>query len=217
MRQVEQAAAVVPTRPGPRYFDRAYPVSDDPWQLGGQWYEQRKYAITLAMLPYRRYRHAFQPGCSTGVLTEQLTTRCDHVTSTAVASAALATTHRRLVDAGRRRNVTLLRGSLDELWPQARFDLIVLSELCCHMEPEVLRDTLDREIPLLSSGTTVIAAHWRHPVADRPMTGDYATAVISATAGLHHMGGYRDADVVIEVFDTGSSTSVAARTGVPGA
>jgi hypothetical protein len=49
------------------------------------------------------------------------------------------------------------------------------------------------------------------------MTGDYATDVIAATAGLHQVGRYRDADVIIEVYDTKSSLSVAARTGVPGA
>ena len=36
-----------------RYFDRMYSESADPWQLGGRWYEQRKYAITLALLPYQ--------------------------------------------------------------------------------------------------------------------------------------------------------------------
>ena len=30
-----------------------YAESADPWQLAGRWYEQRKYAITLALLPYR--------------------------------------------------------------------------------------------------------------------------------------------------------------------
>jgi hypothetical protein len=75
---------------------------------------------------------------------------------------------------------------------------------------------MDREVPLLRPGTTVVTAHWRYPVAEYRMSGDYATDV-TAAAGLHHLGGYRDADVTIEVFDTGSSTSVAARTGVPGA
>ena len=88
------------TRLSTGYFDRIYSESADPWQLGDRWYEQRKYAITLALLPYRRYRHAFEPGCSIGVLTEQLATRCDHVTSTDIASAALDATHRRLVNAG---------------------------------------------------------------------------------------------------------------------
>jgi hypothetical protein len=95
--------------------------------------------------------------------------------------------------------------------------LVVLSELCYYLHPQVLRDTLDREVPLLRKGTTVVAAHWRHPVAEYPMTGENATDLITATPGLHHLGGYRDADVLIEVFDTGSSTSVAERTGVPGA
>lgn len=183
------------TRLSTGYFDRIYAESEDPWQLG--WYEQR--TITLALLPHRRYRHAFEPGCSIGVLTEQLSTRCDHVTSTDIASAALDATHRRLVDAGRRHNVTLLRRSVDEPWPRVGFDPVVLSELCCYLHPEVLRDTLDREIPLLRPGTTVVAAHWRHPVADYPMTGGYATDIIAATTGLQHLGGHRDDDVIIEV------------------
>ena len=44
------------------YFDRMYADAGDPWELGTRWYEQRKYAITMAVLPYRRYRHAFEPG-----------------------------------------------------------------------------------------------------------------------------------------------------------
>ncbi|HKV18953.1 MAG TPA: SAM-dependent methyltransferase, partial [Mycobacterium sp.] len=46
------------------YFDRVYEGSADPWRLGERWYEQRKYAITMALLPHPRYRHAFEPGCS---------------------------------------------------------------------------------------------------------------------------------------------------------
>ena len=49
-----------------------------------------KYAITMAMLPHPSYRHAFELGCSVGVLTEPLAARCDHVTSTDIAEAALA-------------------------------------------------------------------------------------------------------------------------------
>ena len=199
------------------YFDRIYTESADPWQLQSRWYERRKYAITLALLPYARYRHAFEPGCSIGVLTEQLANRCDRVTATDVSVAALDAAHRKLVDAGRGDSVTLLRASLDEPWPLTGCDLVVLSEVCYYVEPAVLRTVLDREVPRLARGATVLAAHWRHPVADYPMTGDHANDVIGATAGLHHLGGYRDADVAIEVFDTGTPTSVAARAGIPGA
>ena len=34
------------------------------------------------------------------------------------------------------------------------------------------------------------------------MSGDHANDVIAATAGLHHLGGYRDTDVAMDVFDT---------------
>ena len=101
------------------YFERMYAASGDPWQLGERWYEKRKYAITLALLPYQRYRHAFEPGCSVGVLTEQLVRRCDHVTSTDVAPTALDATHRRLSRGGVRDRVTLLQRSLDDPWPPA--------------------------------------------------------------------------------------------------
>ncbi len=204
------------TRVPDAYFDRMYAASADPWQLRGRWYEQRKYAITMALLPYPRYRHAFEPGCSVGVLTEHLAARCDHVTATDLVTAALDATHARLSRAGSRERVTLLRRSLDEGWPSTGFDLVVLSEVGYYLDASALRELLDREVPRLMRGATVIAAHWRHPVPDYPMTGDHTNDVIAATPGLHLVGGYRDEDVVIEVFDTASPTSVAARTGVPG-
>jgi hypothetical protein len=193
-----------------------YANAADPWQLQSRWYEQRKYAITLALLPYLRYRHAFEPGCSIGVLTEQLVRRCDHVTSTDVSAAALDAANRWLLDRRCRERVTLLRGSLDEPWPAGPFDLVLLSEVCYYLDAGVLRGVLDREVPRLTRGATVVAAHWRHPLAEYPMTGDHANDVVGATAGLHHLGGYQDADVAIEVFDTGAPTSAAARTAVPG-
>ena len=199
------------------YFDRIYTESADPWRPQSRWDEQRKHAITLALLPYARYRHAFEPGCSIGVLTERLAQRCDHVTATDVAVAALDAAHRRLVRAGHRNAVTLLRASLDQPWPANRYDLVVLSEVCYYLDPGVLRAAMDREVPQLVAGATVLAAHWRHPVAAYLTTGDQATDVIAATAGLHHLGGYRDADLAIDLFATGTPISVAARTAVPGA
>ncbi len=204
------------TRLPDAYFDRMYAASADPWQLQERWYEQRKFAITLALLPHPRYRHAFEPGCSVGVLTEQLAGRCDHVTATDVVPAALDATHRRLSQAGRREHVTLLCRSLDEAWPSTDFDLVVVSEVGYYLNEDALREMLDRELPRLTNAATVVAAHWRHRVEDYPLTGDHANDVIAATPGLHLIGSYRDDDVAIDVFDTASSASVAARTGVPG-
>jgi hypothetical protein len=199
------------------YFDAMYAKSRDPWQLAGRWYEWRKYAITMAMLPRPRYRHGYEPGCSVGVLTELLTTRCDHVTATDVASTALETTAERLERGGRSEQVTLDRRSLDSGWPAGVFDLVVLSEVAYYFDAESLRAVLDRECPQLATGATVIAAHWRHAVEDYPLTGDEANFIIADTAELQALAHYSDDDVVIDVFAKGGAAqSVAASTGVPG-
>jgi hypothetical protein len=198
------------------YFDAMYAKSRDPWQLAGRWYEQRKYAMTMAMLPLPRYRHAYEPGCSVGVLTELLASRCDHVTATDVAATALEVTAERLTRRGYSDRVTLDRRSLDSGWPTDDFDLVVLSEVAYYLDAEVLRTVLDRECPRLVTGATLIAAHWRHPVEDYPLTGDAANAIVGDTADLQAMAHYCDDDVVIDVFAKGAAQSVAARTGVPG-
>jgi len=199
------------------YFDALYAASADPWELGSRWYERRKYAITVALLPDERYRHAFEPGCSIGVLTEQLSTRCDHVTAVDVAESALAHADARLRQSGRREAVTLMNRSFDMPWPAEDFDLIVISEMAYYFDAATLRTILERELPRLHCDVTLVAAHWRHPVSDYPLSGDAANAVIGATPGLHQIGEYRDDDVVIAVFETGTRQSVAARTDVPGA
>ncbi|WAJ46530.1 SAM-dependent methyltransferase [Mycobacterium sp. Aquia_216] len=199
------------------YFDQMYADADDPWHLSTRWYEQRKYAMTLAMLPNRRYRHAFEPGCSIGTLTAQLTLRCDHVTAVDVAEAAVRSADVRLQHAGCRDRVTLDRSSLDAAWPPGPFDLLVLSEVAYYLEADALAGVLERECARLQPGTNVVAAHWRHPVADYPLTGDAAHTVIARTPGLISLGRYQDRDVVIEVFDMGDGRSVATRDKVPGA
>jgi predicted O-methyltransferase YrrM len=199
------------------YFERMYVGADDPWELSTRWYEERKYSITLALLPERRYRHAFEPGCSIGTLTTQLAHRCDHVSAVDVAEAALGGADSRLRAAGCRDRVTLTRSSLDTTWPAGPFDLLVLSEVAYYLEAGALATVLHRECPRLQPGATVVAAHWRHAVPDYPLTGDAAHAVISQTPGLKSLGCYRDSDVVIEVFAIGDGRSVAARERVPGA
>jgi SAM-dependent methyltransferase len=197
------------------YFDSLYAQSADPWDLGTRWYEQRKYAITLALLPRQQYQHAFEPGCSVGVLTALLSERCAHVTATDVASTALHGAQRRLKELGRDDRVTLLQHSIDEPWPTGPFDLLMLSEVGYYLTPQALRGVLERECPRLAFGATVVAAHWRHRVDDYLMAGDQANDVIAGMAGLHLIGSYRDADVAIDVFDTAADSSVAARSGVP--
>ena len=200
-----------------RYFDDMYAASPDPWRLAERWYERRKYAITLAMLPEASYRHAFEAGCSVGVLTDLLADRCDRVTAIDVSDAALEATRERLQLRGRADRVTLHRRSLDAAWPDVDVDLVVLSEVLYYLAAPVLRTMLDRECVRLRPGATLVAAHWRHRVADYPSGGDEVHDALARTDGLHRLAAYADDDVLIDVFVVGRQESVASRTGVPGA
>ncbi|WP_099023887.1 SAM-dependent methyltransferase [Mycolicibacterium palauense] len=196
------------------YFDKMYRAEEDPWRLASRWYERRKYAISVALLPRARYRHAFEPGCSIGMLTQRLAEVCDRVSAVDVAEPALAAARRRLADAGCADRVTLGRGSLDQGWPDGPFDLLVLSEVAYYLDGRLLAAVLRREIPRLAPDATVLAAHWRHRVPEYPLSGDAANAIIAATPGLTSTGSYLDEDVAIEVFSTGDGGSVAAREGL---
>jgi hypothetical protein len=200
-----------------QYFDDIYAEASDPWRLAERWYEERKYTITMAMLPDERYRHAFEPGCSIGTLTEKLTLRCDHVTSSDVAAAARDATRERVARAGRSDRLTLCGTSLDGEWPTADVDLVVISEVAYYLHPDTLRAALDRECARLDEGATVVAAHWRHPVDDYPMSGDQANELVVSTSGLTAAAHYQDDDVVIDVLVKGPWESVAVREAVPGA
>ena len=100
---------------------------------------------------------------------------------------------------------------------QAPTSIFVLSEVAYYLDAAALRRTLDRECPRLAAGTTMVTAHWRHPVDDYPLTGDTATALIVDTAGMCEAASYRDSDVAIAVLTKGASESVAWREGLPGA
>ena len=79
------------------YFDEMYRSDPDPWQFESSWYEERKYALTVAALPDRRYRSAFEPGCSVGVLSSLLAERCDHLLATDIVPGVLDRARRHAV------------------------------------------------------------------------------------------------------------------------
>lgn len=78
------------------YFDELYRRSDDPWKLREGWYERRKRALTLAMLPRPRYRNAFEPGCANGELTLELARRCDALLAADLHGRAVQLTRERV-------------------------------------------------------------------------------------------------------------------------
>ena len=79
----------------PAHFRERYGASPDPNGLADRWYEARKYALSVALLPRQRYSTAFEPGCSIGVLTARLAARCDSLLSWDAVADAVASARSR--------------------------------------------------------------------------------------------------------------------------
>ena len=130
----------------PDYFDSMYELSPDPWGFESRWYEARKYAISLAVLPAERYGDAFEPGCSIGVLTRSLAARCDRLLSCDGSLAAVAATAARTAGLP---NVRVEQRVMPGAWPEGDFDLIVFSEILYYFAGEDLGRILDLAVTSL--------------------------------------------------------------------
>jgi len=195
------------------YFDQMYAAADDPWGFTTRWYEQRKYALTLAMLPEQRYASALELGCSIGVLTEQLAARCDELLAVDVAAAAVAAAACRVAG---RPQVSVAQRAVPAGWPAGDFDLIVASEFLYYFGGDGLREVLELCRGALRPGGTLLAVHWRHPVAEYPRTGDSVHQALAALPGLARLAEHREPDFLAEVFQRrdGPAVSVAQATGL---
>ncbi|SDQ95546.1 bifunctional PIG-L family deacetylase/class I SAM-dependent methyltransferase [Microbacterium sp. cf332] len=221
-RHFERAFEVF-VRPAPRpihraasldrsFFDAFYERNgDDPWGFDTRWYEQRKRAVTMATLPRARYRSALELGCATGALTELLTGRCDDVLALDIADAPLAAARRRLGDRG---DVRFVRAALPREWPAGSFDLIVVSEVGYYWDESDLVAAIGRMRASLAPDGHLVACHWRHPVAEYPLSGDQVHAALSADDQLVRLARHDEADFVLEVYAHPDARSVAAETGL---
>jgi SAM-dependent methyltransferase len=174
-----------------------YASSDDPWNFAGRWYEARKRAIAVASLPARRYRAAFEPGCATGLLTEMLAPRCDRLLAADAVDVAVRVARDRCAE---HPHVTVEQRRIPDDWPPGQFDLIVLSELGYYFDNAGLYRLLQATVEAIEAGGTLLAVHWRHPVAEHVRPGDDVHAAIRGMPGLHRLAGYDDADFRLDVF-----------------
>lgn len=198
---------------GVEYFDDMYRAAPDPWGFEDRWYERRKYAISLAQLPRERYRAALEPGCSIGVFSTMLAPRCGTLLSCDLAAAAVAAAAERTKDLP---NVRVERRDIPGQWPSGHFDLIVLSEILYYLGDQDLERVLTCASTALERNGTLLAVHWRHPVARYPRTGDNAHQVLAAHPGLRRLVSHREPDFLAEVYIRTESTpaSVAQATGL---
>jgi SAM-dependent methyltransferase len=198
---------------GAGYFDGMYAAAADPWGFEERWYERRKYAISLAMLPRERYRAAFEPGCSIGVFTRMLAPRCGTLLACDLAAAAVQAAAARTPDLPQ---VRVEQRDISAEWPSGRFDLIVLSEVLYYFGDHDLEQVLKHAAASLELDGTLLAVHWRHPVAEYPRTGGDVHRMLAAQPGLAPLAVHTESDFLAEVYirTEGMPASVAEATGL---
>jgi SAM-dependent methyltransferase len=167
-------------------FEQRYAADPDPWRFASSPYEQRRYDVTVACLPRRRFRRCFEPGCSIGELTRRLVERCDEVVAWDGSPTAIAEARRR--GGGARVDVGVVPGS----WPEGRFDLVVLSEIGYYFTVPELTGLVERAVRSLWPEGVLLAVHWLGTSADHVLHGDEVHETIGRADMLGHDGSFRD-------------------------
>ena len=178
-------------------FERMFEVSEDPWGFRNQWYEARKRDLLLACLPAARYRHAYQPGCANGELVAALAARCDRVLASDGAVEAVKLARQRVEFLS---HVEIAQAWMPDQWPAKTFDLIVLSEFGFYLSATALSTLIGRAKQSLGNGGTLLACHWRHPVAGYALNGDTVHQMLDAHLQWPTLVHHQEKDLVIDVW-----------------
>jgi SAM-dependent methyltransferase len=182
---------------GLSYFDALYAASDDPWSMQRRWYERRKRDLLMATLPRERYAHAFEPGCGAGHLTEMLAPRCERLLASDFSADAVRLARGRLRDAA---HVAIECRHVPHAWPDARFDLVVLSEIAFYLDDAEVALLQQRSLAALDSDGVLLACHWRRPFAERTQDTDAFHAWFDRQPQLTRLAHHEEADFLLDVW-----------------
>jgi trans-aconitate methyltransferase len=163
----------------PEYFDAIYAADPDPWNFADSPYEQAKYALTLNAMPKPRYRSALEVGCSIGVLTRPLASRCDAIVAIDAARAPLVEAKRRCADLP---GVRFEQMFVPEQWPDEVFELILLSEVVYYLSRADVGRLAARVTGSLPAGGSVLLVHWTGQT-NYPLSGDEAVTLFIEEMG----------------------------------
>lgn len=184
-----------------------FPCSPHPGALaqalstGGD--ERRQHNLLMAALPQARYRHGFEPGCGTGGFTERLLTRCDSLCAVDASPAAIAQCRQRTARADQAR-LALHLMVLPDCWPEmqpGQCDLIVVSDLAHHFDPNELERFYRRCLSCLAPGGHWVMCHRRHGVRGQRQHTDELHRPLNACGALIPLHQHVDDEVRLGVWE----------------
>ncbi len=185
----------------PEYFENIYAQSDDPWGFASREYELHKYLDTLMHLPQPRYRAAFEPGCSIGVLSGMLAARVDNLLSVDVSRKALEKARCRNAD---KENIVFQYMQFPGQVPGGTFDLVLLSEVAYYWGDAEFAQARSEVMKMLEPGGDLVLVHWTPFVEDYPLTGDEVheryIQFSQDSNELQHLDGKRETTYRLDVF-----------------
>lgn len=177
-------------------FDRVHSQRPDPWNVRTSDYEIAKRRALIAALPPGPYAHILEIGCSIGELSRALATVGDRVTAIDASSEALALARGRHGGTG----IDFVHGTIPGMWPEGRFDCVVLSETGYYLSPEQLEETLDRIEASIRDEFVLVLCHWTGAIEDWPLDAEAVHAACLArwpdALRLHHSEGDYRLDVL---------------------
>jgi SAM-dependent methyltransferase len=165
----------------PSFFEEKYQEKSDPWNFANDAYELSRYDAIIAALSHQRYRYAFEPGCSVGVLTERLAAFCDKVLAVDFSPTAAAQAKARC---SHLEHVTVRCASLAEESIETDFDLLVLCEIGYYFSQQDWQAISSSLIRSMREGGVVLAAHWLGNSEDHSITGDDVHTILRSNPQL---------------------------------
>ncbi len=164
---------------GADYFEGLYRADPDPWRFQTSDYEARKYVQTLAAIGEARVGRALELGCSIGVLTRQLASRCDRLVATELSETALDQAKVRCAD---QPNIdfVLVRRVNDGF--DGEFDLMLLSEVVYYWDDDDMAAIARAVSDHLAAGGRLILVHWLGET-DYPRSADDAVGALRGLMG----------------------------------
>lgn len=152
------------------YFDRLYRGDPDPWDYETSAYERDKYRATLGALTHPTYASSLEVGCSIGVLSALIAERSRRFLGLDVSPIAIERARARCASITQARFAT---AQLPRDWPQADYDLIVLSEVLYFLMPPDIRRMAELVARDLQRGGDCVVVNWRGSTGT-PVSGEAA-------------------------------------------